>query len=303
MVGRPQAATISWIRPGDMPAVASATVGPRPVGEGCWAAGASSSRAVRTSRRRSSVPQTRACSRRVASACGNAAVTAGSRSSPAIRPISSSYVAGSDATASASAVCRANRSRRSRARTTEARVPARVASCVRSVGTGVMRSGRMRRRVDREVSSLVRRASASERGGVPAGAGSGSRCSSVLIRSTVVVPRPRRPYPTRPIPWAAPRTPPRGCASWTPASPEGLVLKRRTGWICGPVLDRSGRGHVSQPVRRLRTRPSRPMRGSGGGSPREPGPTRYRRGHGVFNARAPEGTSWGLRATSSYSTI
>lgn len=73
--GRPAAVTISWTRPGDMPAVASATVGPRPVGEGRWGAGASSSRAVRTRRSRSSGPQSRACSRRAATACGRAAET------------------------------------------------------------------------------------------------------------------------------------------------------------------------------------------------------------------------------------
>ncbi len=173
--GRPAAVTISWIRPGDMPAVASATVGPRPVGDGCCGDGASSSRAVRTSRSRSSAPHTSACSRSAARARGSACTTAGSRRSPAINASSSSYAAGSDATASASAVCSAKRSRRSRARTTDPRVPARVASWVRSVGTGVMRSGRLRSSAAREASSLVRRASASERGGV----------AGVLIRPTV----------------------------------------------------------------------------------------------------------------------
>ncbi|CAM5630862.1 hypothetical protein SFUMM280S_02722 [Streptomyces fumanus] len=48
-----------------------------------------------------------------------------------------SYGAGSGATASASAVWSANRSRCSSARSTEARVPARVASWVMSFGTGV----------------------------------------------------------------------------------------------------------------------------------------------------------------------
>ncbi len=183
--GSPAAVTISWIRPGDIPAVASWTVGPRPVGEGCCGAGASSSRAVRTSRSRSSPPQTRACSRRVSRACGRAATTAGSASSPAMSPSSSSYVAGSAATASASAVWSENRSSRSRARTTEARVPARVASCVRSVGTGVMRSGRLRRSLPSDTSSRPRSASARERGA--------GGLSSVLIRSTLAGHLSRRP--------------------------------------------------------------------------------------------------------------
>ncbi|CAM5555248.1 hypothetical protein SGRIM128S_03291 [Streptomyces griseomycini] len=176
--GSPAVATISWIRPGDIPAVASRTEGPSPVGDGCCGDGDSSSRAVRTSRSRSSPPHTRACSRRVPSACGSAAATAGSPSSPASSPSSSSYVAGSAATASAWAVCSANRSSRSSARTTEARVPARVASWVRSVGTGVTRSGRLRRSAAREASSRPRRASARERGAV-------AGFSSVLIRLTV----------------------------------------------------------------------------------------------------------------------
>ncbi len=142
--GSPAVVTISWIRPGDMPEVASCTVGPSPVGDGCCGDGASSSRAVRTSRSRSSPPHTSACSRKQATARGSAPATVSSPASPAISPSSVSYDAGSGATASASAVCSANRSSRSRARSTEARVPARVASWVRSVGTGVMRSGRLR---------------------------------------------------------------------------------------------------------------------------------------------------------------
>ncbi|PPS69095.1 hypothetical protein BZZ08_07336 [Streptomyces sp. MH60] len=175
--GRPTAPRISWIRPGDIPAVASRTVGPSPVGDGCCGEGASSSRAVRTSRSRSSAPHTSACSRSRAAARGSAAATAGSSSSPPIRASSSPYDAGSGATASASAVCSVNRSSRSSARTTEARVPARAASWVRSVGTGVMRSGRLRRRAASETSSLTRSASARDRGAAD--------FSSVLIRSTL----------------------------------------------------------------------------------------------------------------------
>lgn len=175
VAGSPDATRISWSRPGDIPAVASATVGPRPVGEGCCGDGASSSRAVRTSRSRSSSPQTRACSRSVASAPGSAAVTAApasSRCSPSSSPspVSSessvSYGAGSGATASASAVWSANRSRCSRARTTEARVPALVASWVMSFGTGLRRSGRARSSPASDSSPRARRASASVRGGV-----------------------------------------------------------------------------------------------------------------------------------------
>ncbi len=173
--GSPAAVRISCSRPGDMPAVASATVGPRPVGEGCCGDGARSSRAVRTRCSRWSSPQTRACSRRVVRAAGSAAVIAAPASSrpspsPWPSPVSSessvSYGAGSGATASASAVCRAKRSRCSSARTTEARVPARVASWVMSFGTGLSRSGRARSSPASDSSPRARRASASVRGGV-----------------------------------------------------------------------------------------------------------------------------------------
>lgn len=144
VVGSPAAAMISWSRPGDIPAMASATVGPRPVGDGCAGLGVSSSRAVRTSRSRSSGPHTSACARSSATARGSSAATAGSPASPPISAPSVSYGHGSGATASASAVCSTNRSSRSTARTTEARVPARVASWVTSPGTGLSRSGRAR---------------------------------------------------------------------------------------------------------------------------------------------------------------
>ncbi len=141
VVGRPAAATMAWRRVGDMPAVASATVGPRPVGDGCCGPGASSSRAVRTRRSRSSGPQTSACSWRVPSARGRASATAGSPSSPASSPSTSSYVVGSGATARVCATCCANRSSRSRARTTEARVPARVRQLREVGGDGVEQVG------------------------------------------------------------------------------------------------------------------------------------------------------------------
>lgn len=68
-VSEPTALTGSWVggspaspriccrRPGDVPAVASETVGPRPVGEGAPAVGASRSRAVRIRRSASSSPR------------------------------------------------------------------------------------------------------------------------------------------------------------------------------------------------------------------------------------------------------
>ena len=60
-------------------------------------------------------------------------------------------------------------------------MPARVASWVRSLGTGVSRSGRARRSAAREPSSRARRASARERGAAPS-----SGCAWLLILFTVV---------------------------------------------------------------------------------------------------------------------
>lgn len=116
--GSPSTARICCSRVGDMPDVASATVGPSPVGDGLPAAGARMSRAVRTRRSRSSPPHSSACARSAATAPGSASAASGP-----ISAASASYGAPSGATARASAACSVNRSRRSRARTTEARVP------------------------------------------------------------------------------------------------------------------------------------------------------------------------------------
>ncbi len=174
VVGSPAAVRISWRRPGDIPAVASARDGPRPVGEGRDADGASSSRAVRTRRSRSSPPQTIARSRSRPSARGS------SSSPPGSRAASSPYGQGSGATASASATWRAKRSSRSSARSTEVRAPARVASWERSPGTGESRSGRARSRAASASSGRERSSSASVRG-----AARRSAAGSVVIRPTV----------------------------------------------------------------------------------------------------------------------
>ncbi|EPH42965.1 hypothetical protein STRAU_3975 [Streptomyces aurantiacus JA 4570] len=223
----PAAATRLCTRPGDIPAIASATVGPRPVGDGRCGVGARSSLAVRMRRRRSLPPHTSACPRSVPRARSRArwisptcSSPAGSPTrSPATRPSSSAYAADSGATASASATCCVNRSRRSRARTTDARVPARVASCVRSFGTGVRRSGRARNSATILASSLARRASARDRG-----------ASGVLILATV---------------------------AGRPAGGAGAA-RRRTRWTASPVAHRDG---VSGPSP-LRGRRSLRPRGS-----------------------------------------
>ncbi len=234
VAGSPTAATISCTRVGDIPDVASATVGPRPVGEGRWADGASSSRAVRTRRSRSSSPHTRAWSRRVPRAPGSAARAPLSSpvvpSSPVSSDSSTGYGHGSGATASASAVCSVNRSRRSSARTTEARVPARVASWVTSPGTGLSRSGRAWSRADRPASSRARSASARERGAplpVPPPVPVPVPPAAVLASGTVASWSRRpvsRPVPIRSTVSAAPAAAPRAHAL-----PSGQAVREEPG--------------------------------------------------------------------------
>lgn len=193
VAGSPAPASSCWRRAGDIPVVASASVGPRPVRPGLAAVGASASRTAITRRSAESGPQSSDCARSVARAPGSAAVTAwrstGSawacgltRAGPVSRLRTRVSWLASGAAARASATWRVNLSSRSSARSAEARPEARAASCVRSLGTGLSRSGRLWSSSASASSLRARSSSASVRGAAEARGGRGSLCW-LLIRS------------------------------------------------------------------------------------------------------------------------